>query len=126
MKIFKSIILLLGLILILSLATNIISAGNITVKLIKEEAETDSERVFLYEYQIGEEDFKQLNVFVNNLSGIHIIKVGSKIPNMKTEYVYNTLGGSPNFMNIILNIEDDVNSLQEATDLAVSHFLKNN
>lgn len=125
MKIFKSIILLLGLIIILSLATNIISAGNITVKLVKEHAENDAERVFVYEYQIGEQDFKELKVFTNNLNGIYIMKVGSKVPNMKTEYVYNTLGGSPNFMNIILNIEDNVNSLKEAADLAVSYYLEN-
>jgi len=125
MKIFKTIIVFVIMVVLLSLVTNIVTAGQISVKLIEEVQETETQKVFVYQYQVDEGQAKELKVYVKNQSGLQIIKVGSPEPNMRTEYVYNTLGGEPNFMNIIYNYEKNVNSLREATDLAVSHYLKN-
>lgn len=125
MKIFKSIMLFVALVVIMGMVSNILSAGQTIVKLVKEVQETTTERVFVYEYQIDDGNLEELKVYVKNQSGLQIIKVGSPAPNIKTEYVYNTLGGTPNFMNILYNYENEVNSLREATDLAVSHYIKN-
>lgn len=125
MKIFKTIVIFVVMVVLMSLATNIITAGQISVKLIKEVQETETQRIFIYQYQVDDNQVEELKVYVKNQSGLQIIKVGSPAPNMRTEYVYNTLGGEPNFMNIMYNYEKNVNSLREATDLAVSHYVKN-
>ena len=80
--------------------------------------------VYNYKYKIAEGEWQDIDIYVKNEKFTYIINMEGYFGHIQNRYIYNSLKNSQNFTSEFRMEPKNVNSVQEAIELALGMYIQ--